>query len=205
MGGYCIGSSGLVYRVWRYSAYCPCKCGAGACDVGFVDAVFDNDGRAARGLGKRCNAAHTLFSFDGTRLVDDEIADGRAAAAQSAKEALQVLRRLQLEVHDAVSLPVELPVELRGLSHTNRRVCDTREVNVNHHLSPQEDVVAALVHLCREPFDIARVAEQIPAVLQGGWLIWLAAIGIGAYPVVVVIVCRDLSKCGEKTDETNDY
>ena len=102
-------------------------------------------------------------------------------------------------------LSVEPAVELRRVAHPDWRVRDTREVDVAGYFSPQEDIVSALVHLCREPFDIARVAEQIPAVLQGGWLIWLAAIGIGADPVVVVIVCRDLRKYGEKTDETNDY
>lgn len=104
-----------------------------------------------------------------------------------------------------MTLSVEPAVELRRVAHPDWCVCNACEIYVGHHLSPREDVVAALVNLCRKPFDIARVAEQIPAVLQGGWLIWLAAIGIGAYPVVVVIVCRDLSKCGEKADETNDY
>lgn len=104
-----------------------------------------------------------------------------------------------------MTLSVEPAVELRCVAHPDWRVCNAREIYVGHHLSPHEDVVAALVHLCREPFDIARVAEQIPAVLQGGGLIWLAAIGIGADALVVVIVCRYLSKYGEKTDEANDY
>ena len=179
--------------------------GARARDVRLVDAVLDDNRVARNGLSKGGNASHTLFAVDLARLINDEIADPRASASQSAEESLQVLRGAQLEIEYAMTLSVEPAVELRRVAHPDGRVCNAREIYVGHHLSPREDVVSALINQCGKPFDIARVAEQIPAVLQGGWLIWLAAIGIGAYPVVVVIVCRDLSKCGEKTDETNDY
>ena len=178
--------------------------GAGACDVGLVDAVLDDDWRAASGLGKRRDAAYALLAFDATRLVYDEIADRRSTSTQSSEEALQVVRGAQLEVHDAMSLPVELAVKLCAFSHTDRRMRHTREINVVHQLSFEVHIVASLIDKRGEPLDITCVDKQVPTLLQGRRLVGIGAIGIRANAVVVVIVCICREKKGKKTDKKGE-
>ena len=165
-------------------------------DVCLVNTVLNYNRFANDGLGKGSNATHTLLAGNLARLVYDEVADRGSATTQTTKETLKILRGAYLHIHDAMSLTVELAVELRDIVHPDRRVCHSSKVYVGNHLGLREDIVAALIDMRREPFHITRIGKQIPAVLQCRRLIGFRTICIGANALIVVVVCQ--SRCNHR-------
>ena len=200
----CGGSAGDVARVeavlhlqrgvaaLSYAEDAACRA-AGGGNRRFVDAVFDDEGRACIDLCSACDAADAGGTGHGAGAVDDEIPDDRCAA-YDAEEALEVACAIDDHALDAVLLPVEGAVVLIGGVQSDGGMCILHAliVNVGGEQALDGDLVGIVDH-GGEPLHVGHGAEFVEAVGIGREVVGHEVAADGAPAVHVVVLgcgCR---------------
>ena len=142
-------------------AACTLDC---CCDGCFVDAVLDNERRAAVGLYSTSNAANEVGAGYFAAAVDDEVADDRCAA-HDAEEALVGTSAVDNHVLDAMASTVESAVVLESGVEADGRMCVDYAFIVN--VGSQEAVDGcqmSIVDHSGEPLHICCAAKLVEAI-----------------------------------------